>query len=184
MRDCHLADQEYAAQVQCHCAVPFLDRHVLHRCKLFVAAGAVDDDVDAAERLDDAGDALLDRGDVGDVRIEQLSTAASGGDGGGNLAAVFGINVHDGNLAALRGKQSRSFRADALRRAGDQRNAVLEFGVTGHHDFSLFSAATAALRLIHDPQPMTAAQVQKIAATPPTAAPMTPNAGGTNTCAP
>ncbi len=127
---------------------------------------------------------MFDRGCIGDVGFEQPRGAAGLSDGIRDFFAIVRVNIDDGDFAALLRKQPRGFGTYALRRAGDQRDTVLEFGITGHHDFSLFSAATAALRLIHDPQPMMAAQVQKIVATPPTAAPTTPKAGGTNTCAP
>jgi hypothetical protein len=86
-------------------------------------AGVVDQDVDAAELLDDPGDRGVDRGGVADVGADADVLLVPGrGELRGRRRGSRLVEVEDRDRRALLGEPGRAPEADALRRARDDRD--------------------------------------------------------------
>ena len=106
--------------------------------------GGVDEDVDSAERVEDAGDHLLDLGDALEVGAECLRLAAHARDLGDDCVRL-GVRVAIVNCdrRAAVGEFQCDRAADAATRAGYQRNFSLEV----HARFAVGMVAAAGAEL-------------------------------------
>ena len=128
-RDHRLADrlrhEKRALQIDSDRLVPVVERQLVSRRKEH-NAGAVDQDVDAAECGQSAVDRLLHRRRVRHVASKRHRAAAEGlrfGLGGGD------VEVDDGDPRPLGGEGGADRRANAGRAAGDERALALQGGM-------------------------------------------------------
>ncbi len=130
LRD-RLGDEERALEVGVDHLVPvglgLLEHALRHR-----DAGIVDQHVDRAERVLDGRDRALDAGVVGDVQSDARDLAAAGG----NLALQLGELVQlaggEADRGAALGQHPGEALAEALRGAGDQRDAAGQIEQIAH----------------------------------------------------
>jgi hypothetical protein len=89
-----------------------------------VAAGVVDEDVDAGVAAEDMLDGGVDSGVVGDVEAQELGGATSSGDVVGDLGAP-GVDVEQPDPGALPRPEPCRGLADAVGRAGHHGDETL-----------------------------------------------------------
>nr|WP_276602852.1 hypothetical protein [Nannocystis pusilla] len=89
--------------------------------------GVVDEDVEAAEAIDDLADGVAAERAVADVAADRQTGAALFLDLGGGLAGVAVLaQIDDGDVGALAGEQHGGGAADAAVAPGDERDPTLE----------------------------------------------------------
>src|SRR5215203_4812929 len=127
MRQRRLGHEEIAEDVGSEGALDLLRRDLVDVLLRMLLGGVVDEDVEAAEAVDDLLDRLLAEAGVADVAGDGEAVAPLGLDEPLGLARVLAlVQVHDGDVRALAGEQDRHGAADAGVAAGDDRDLVVE----------------------------------------------------------
>jgi hypothetical protein len=120
-----LAHEELALERHRHDAVPLLLADV-EDVLVVRDRDVVDENVDAAEALDDRPDNGGDVAAVGDIGGEQLGFPATCSDPGHDPLAARLVDVDDGNLGALGGEQLGDLLADIAAGAGHHRHLIFK----------------------------------------------------------
>src|SRR5215204_570121 len=127
MRQRRLGHEEIAEDVGSEGALDLLRRDLVDVLLRMLLGGVVDEDVEAAEAIDDLLDRLLAEAGVADVAGDGEAVAPLGLDEPLGLARVLAlVQVHDGDVSALAGEQDRHGAGDAGVAAGDDRYLVVE----------------------------------------------------------
>ena len=121
------AGEEHRRDVDVHHLAPLVERDLLERAHLErgVEAGVVDEDVDRAAALDDLVDQPLHVGLVRDVGGDADAVRERRG------RLLGAVQVGDDDARALRRQALGDRAADALRRAGDDRDLAVEAAISG-----------------------------------------------------
>ena len=120
-----LRAQHRPAQIDRHQPIPVAHRHVGERAAE-QDGSVVDQDVQPAEFVPDAGKGHLDRDGVGDIQHQCRGTQAQGTEpGNGDGQFRFGTAGDDG-VSALAGQRFGGGCADASAAAGDESHLIVE----------------------------------------------------------
>src|SRR5579864_4613477 len=118
--------EEDRAQQYREGAIPVLGRDLLQRADRAAESRVVVHDIEAAEFLDRAIDGALDvllAGDVGELEDRVAAVLLAIAHRG---VAALAIEIGDDDCGALARETDRSRATDATRRAGDDRNFLIE----------------------------------------------------------
>ena len=119
-----LDGEEHVTEVGSLAFVPVFRCHVFPVVAV-IASRVVDEDVGAAEFIEEAGEGGLHRRDVAEIADFILDVVV----GVGEFGAAFGIEVEEADAGALGGEALDDFGTDALCAAGDDDGFVFEAGI-------------------------------------------------------
>src|SRR6516225_9580783 len=143
MRADRLRGEELMAEVHVVRLVPIFGRHLVDNMAVVVGS-VVDEHADGTDFRPDSRDRGSQRGDVGNVAMEEARAVFGAIQALGESLRGRVLDVDEGDAGIVLSERRDDGRTDAGAAAGDERNAIGETGITGKaHQISLGGSCDA-----------------------------------------